>query len=273
VTATADPPATLPRLAEEPDHHLNHVPAASRRHVDPRFTILFSPSNTQSVTSHVRTTADDLDATIAEVRRLVREARFVRNIWTVGPSCRPEGLAARLLERGFAPATRPPFEPVLTAMTLTRPPAHAAVSPGIEVRPVRDVHEFREAIRIAMAAFNEAPEDAAGWYEAVPSLWADQDGVDRYTHIAFLDGKPVGFGFAAAAGNGVLLGGSGVLEEARGRGVYRALIAARWQQAARLGHEGLIIHAGSMSKPVIERCGFETVCRIDVLEDTALLRA
>jgi GNAT superfamily N-acetyltransferase len=264
---------TLQELAEEPDHHLNQIPAASRRHFAPRFTILFSPSPSQSSTSRIRATADDLDDTIAEVRRVVRGAGFTRNVWHVGPSCRPEGLAARLVERGFVPATRPPYEPTATAMVLAKAPAHAAANAGIEVRPCRNVDEYREAIRIAMEAFNETPEDAAGWYEAVPALWAAHDGVSRYTHLAFLDGRAVGFGFAAVAGRGVLLGGSGVLESARGRGVYRALVAARWDEAKRLGHEGLIIHAGAMSQPILEHCGFEPVCAMDILEDVQLLTA
>jgi GNAT superfamily N-acetyltransferase len=262
---------TLQEIAEEPDHHFNRIPSAARRHIAPGFTILFSPSNTQSATSRIRATPDDLDDTIAEVRRVVREAGYVRNVWNIGPSCRPEGLAGRLLERGFVPATRPPFEPLATAMVLAKPPAIATASAGIEVRLARDIDEYRRAILIGMEVFNETPEDAAGWLEAVPSLWAGHDGVNTFTHVAFLDGRPVGFGFASAVGRGVLLGGSGVLESARGRGVYRALVAARWNEARRLGHDGLIIHAGAMSKPILERCGFETVARIDVLEDAGLL--
>jgi GNAT superfamily N-acetyltransferase len=261
---------TLQELAEDPDHHFTKIPAAARRHYASRFTLLFSPSSAQSMTTRLRATAEDLDDTIGEVRRVVREAGYVRNVWHAGPSARPAGLARRLAERGFVPATKPPYEPMITAMALARAPEIAA-SAGVEVRLARDIDEYRQAIGIAMEAFNETPEDAAGWLEAVPSLWAAHDGVHYFTHLAFVDGLTVGFGFSSVVGHAMLLGGSGVLEAARGRGVYRALVAARWEQARRLGHEGLIIHAGSMSKPILERCGFETVCRIDVLEDTGLL--
>jgi GNAT superfamily N-acetyltransferase len=257
-------------MAEEPDHYVNKIPAGARRVETGGFTILFGPGNAQSVTSRVRTTAEGLDATIAEVRRTLREAGCARNVWQVGPSCRPAGLGLgrMLLERGFERGGRPPFEAAATAMVLAKRPAITAT--GIEVRLVRNIDEYREAVRIAMAAFNESPEDAAKWLEAVPSFWAAQDGVNMFTHLAFLDGRPVGMGFAAAASSGVLLGGSGVLESARGRGVYRALIAARWEEAVRLGHEGLIIHAGSMSRPILERCGFEAVCDIEIFEDSTL---
>jgi GNAT superfamily N-acetyltransferase len=272
VTTIAAPPLTIQELAEEPDHYLNNIPPPSRRLCASRFTLLFSPSPTHSATTRIRTTAEELDDTIAEVRRALRDASFVRNTWHIGPSCRPEGLVERLLERGFVPATSPPYEASSTVMILARPPAHATTTTGIEVRKVSSEDEYRQAISIAMEAFNESPEDAKGWYEAVPSLWkAQADGVNQYTHIAFLDGRPVGFGFANVTRRAVLLGGSGVLESARGRGVYRALVAARWEEARRLGHEGLTIHAGSMSKPILEHCGFEAVCRIDILEDTRLV--
>jgi GNAT superfamily N-acetyltransferase len=266
---TTLPPA-LRELAEEPDYLVTDVPPPTRRIITPRFTLTLSPSPTQSTTSRIRTTVDELDATLDEVRHVVREAGFVRNVWHVGPSCRPDGLERLLFERGFVPAVRPPYESISTAMALATPPAISPASDGLEVRLVRNVDEYREAIRIAMEAFNEPPEDAAAWYEAVPSLWAAHDGVNRYTHLAFLDGRPVGFGFAAAARGGVLLGGSGVLASARGRGVYRALVGARWDEARRLGHQGVVIHAGSMSRPVLERCGFEAVCKVAACEDMKL---
>jgi GNAT superfamily N-acetyltransferase len=261
---------TLREVAEAPDHYISQVPPPARRIIAPNFTLIFSPSSTASVTSHLRTTVDKLDDTIAEVRRHLRDAGFTGNVWQITASSRPEGLGRLLAERGFVPATRPPYEPRMTAMVLQTPPAITASEHAVEVRLVSNIEEFREVIRLAMEIFNESPEDAAGWFEAVPALWASHDGVSRYTHVALLDGRPVGFGFAVVCGTAVLLGGSGVLESARGRGVYRALVAARWQEAARLGHSGLIIQAGAMSRPILERCGFEAVSTIEQFDDVSL---
>jgi GNAT superfamily N-acetyltransferase len=110
-------------------------------------------------------------------------------------------------------------------------------------------------------------EGVAGWLEAAPGLWKQQDGTLRMTLIARLDGKAAGFGFAAAAPAGLMLCGSGVLASARGRGVYRALVEARWKRAVELGKPALVIHAGAMSRSVVERCGFERICRVEVLTD------
>jgi predicted acetyltransferase len=65
----------------------------------------------------------------------------------------------------------------------------------------------------------------------------------------------------------MILGGSGVLPEARRSGAYRALVRVRWERAVELGTPILVIHAGAMSRPILERCGFESVCHLDLLED------
>ena len=135
---------------------------------------------------------------------------------------------------------------------------------------VRNVEEFVHGIGIAMEAFEEPPAVAAQWLAAAPQLWVSQDGVHNFAHLAFLDGKAVGYALTAAGANGLLLAGSGVLAAARGRGAYRALLAARWVRAVELGKPALVIHAGSLSRPILERCGFETVCSVRLLDDPVM---
>jgi hypothetical protein len=54
----------------------------------------------------------------------------------------------------------------------------------------------------------------------------------------------------------------------RGRGIYRALVRARWDEAVRRGTPALVVQAGRMSKPILERLGFETVCEMHALVDS-----
>jgi hypothetical protein len=260
----------LRSFAEEPDPHIVEAPPPARRIITPKFLLSLSPSPTQSVTSCVRTTAAELDATIAEVRAVARENGLTGNVWQVGPSCEPAGLAEMLRARGFVPATRAHYEPYWTVMVLTSAPP-TVESPRIEARLCRNLDEYVQVIRVAMEAFNESAEDTDAWLKAAPSFWASQDGVWRFTHIAYLDGKPAGFGFASSGPAGVLLGGSGVVPWARGQGVYRALLAARWAEAVRLDRPGLVVQAGAMSRPILERCGFQTLCRLEMLDDTGLM--
>ncbi len=51
--------------------------------------------------------------------------------------------------------------------------------------------------------------------------------------------------------------GGAVLPDARGHGVYRALVRARWEHAVARGTPLLVVQAGHMSRPVLERLGFE----------------
>jgi len=255
-------------FAEEPERLVVEPLPPVRRFMTDAFTLILSPMPSMSNVACVHTTEAELDATIAEVRRRVREAGYVRTVWAVGPSARPVNLAALLKARGFIPADRPPFEPELTAMALVQPPPEP--SPNIETRPIRSLEEYVEAWRIAIDAFNESPEDAAGWLAAAPALWAQQDGVVRSSYVALIDGHAVGFAFALAGPDGLLLGGSGVLTAARGQGAYRALVAARWRDAVRLGKPALVIQAGAMSRPILARCGFHEICRLAVLEDPAV---
>jgi hypothetical protein len=253
-------------FAEEPDCFVAEPLAPARRIQTATFTLALSPSRTMSAVSGARTSARDLDGTLAEVRRLARQAGCARMAWNVGPSSRPTGLTEMLIERGFVPATRPPLEPEATAMALVHAPP--APPEGVEARRVRDLDEYLQTWRIAFETFNASEEDAAGWLAVAPELWKQQDWVDRFTYVALIDERPVGFAFALAGPCGLLLGGSGVLAGVRGHGAYRALLAARWIDAVRLGKPALVIQAGAMSRPILERSGFESLCRIDVLEDS-----
>ncbi|HVZ70778.1 MAG TPA: GNAT family N-acetyltransferase [Polyangia bacterium] len=258
------------RFAEEPDFELPEAPLPTRRFIRPNFTLVLAPTPSHAALTRVRTTARELDATIAEVRALLREHNYVGCSWYVGPSCRPDGLTSRLVERGFVPATRPPFEPLYTAMLLTRPPPPRKPAPGIEARVVHNFDEFVSALRTGLEGINEAPEDIARWVDAAPAYWAHENGVAKQTHIAYVDGKVAGLGFFTPGPSAVLLGGSAVLPAFRGRGVYRALVASRWEEAVKMGRPALTVHAGAMSRPILERCGFEEICRLDVLADPTL---
>ncbi len=253
-------------FAELPEEHLPELSEPSQRIRTPSFTLLVTPSGLSYVIN-VRASESSLDETIAEARRLVTEVGCTRAAWRIGPSCRPERLGALLAARGFVPSTRPPLEPTTTAMALVTPPAPC----DLEARRVRDFPEYLAALRIAVETFEQSEEDAAGWLAAAPVLWKQQDFVTQFVHVAILDGQPVGFAFAAAGTCGLFLCGSGVLSGKRGRGAYRALVAARWAEAVAAGKPALVVQAGSMSLGILERAGFEAVCGIEVLDNPAFL--
>lgn len=66
---------------------------------------------------------------------------------------------------------------------------------------------------------------------------------------------------------GVALLGGGTLASDRGSGYYTALVHARWHDAVGRGTPLLCTVAGKMSRPILERLGFEQVGEIRVLVD------
>ena len=87
-------------------------------------------------------------------------------------------------------------------------------------------------------------------------------------HAAWLDGELVSAGTCAATSHGLLLYGGATLPSARGRGAYRALLRARWDEAAARGVPALLTQAGSMSRPILERLGFRPAGHVHMLRDT-----
>ena len=88
-------------------------------------------------------------------------------------------------------------------------------------------------------------------------------------YLALVDGTPVGAARALVEDGlpAVMLISGGVLAEARGTAAYRALVRARWDEAVEAGQPALVVHAGAMSRPILERLGFHAVAEQEVLLD------
>src|SRR5204863_657670 len=77
-------------------------------------------------------------------------------------------------------------------------------------------------------------------------------------YIAMIEGRAVSIGRLYTHPDshfGGLYGG-GTLAAFRGRGLYRALVAARARDAIRLGARVLLVDALPTSRPILERLGF-----------------
>ena len=86
--------------------------------------------------------------------------------------------------------------------------------------------------------------------------------------LATLDGRPAATALAIPSDRGVFLVGGATAAWARGRGLYRALVRARWAYAVARGTPTLVTHARTdPSYPILHRLGFEDVCLLRRLED------
>jgi GNAT superfamily N-acetyltransferase len=253
-------------FAEEPDRHLPEPEPPAKRLLDDRFVLFFGTTIFQNLVSSVRVGVDDVPSLVDEIRAHVGPDRR-RVAWVVGPSCTPADLTARLEGLGFVPADRPPYEPVATAMVLTEEPDVGGTE-AVEVRPVETFEDYLVSDEIAGVAFGDDERALEAYAKVAPERFAAYSARDDYVRLlAFVDGSAVAVGMANAGEHGLLLGGAGTLPDARGRGAYRALVRARWDEAVKRGTPALVILAGAMSRPIVERAGFRPICELAVLMD------
>ena len=186
--------------------------------------------------------------------------------WWIGPSARPPDLYERLQVLGLGePRDR---VSLLHALALTHEPSAAA---DIDVARIETFEQFAAARELQWDAF-DAPEDRRATNR--PRLREDFAESQRIRtpvgFVATIDGKPAGTALAIPSDRGVFLIGGSTAQWARGRGVYRALVHARWRYAVERGTPALVTHANpETSYPILRRLGFEEVCKIRRLEDLA----
>ena len=86
-------------------------------------------------------------------------------------------------------------------------------------------------------------------------------------YAAWVDGRIAGAARAYFTPRGAMMAGGATAPWARGRGAYRALVRARWDDAATRGTPALGVHANARSGPILRRLGFEQVLRFRRLQD------
>jgi GNAT superfamily N-acetyltransferase len=246
-------------VAEDANTHQPLAPGHERIITD-RF-ILWMGIRTEpawNVVQRLRLSAATIDPVIEQVHAILAARGRTECSWEVGGSATPTDLVEQLHRRGLVDDD----DPDLVGMLLRRePPAVEA----IEARPVRSFEEFREANTVAFTAFGSvAPSDE----ERERARYEEEleTGLKR-TFVAVLDDRIVGAGTSTYLDRAVTLNGGSVLPDARGRGAYRALVHARWEDAVERGTPVLVTQAGRMSTPILLRLGFEEAARIHVLID------
>jgi len=210
---------------------------------------------------------DDAAAGVAEVRRWFAAQGRAEFTWHLASSTTPSDLKERLLALGAAPLEG--FESS-AAMALTDEPPRVD---GVELRELTTLAEFELCEDIAAIAF--------GWGDghresAKAQLRAHWDETDRRVWGAtgaFVDGELAAFANTAFLEDAVYLDGAATLPGARGRGLYRSLVHARWEQAVERGTPALIVQAGPMSEPILAQLGFRTVGAVEYLRDSSTLRS
>jgi hypothetical protein len=247
----------LRELAEYPNSFGPLGPGDERIETD-RFTLCLGAGRRWNTVQRQRFRADEVDDVLDEVRSLLRARGRDRTQWEIGSAAEPPDLVELLLERGLVRDQ----EPYAVALLLTSEPPPGP--PEIVARRVETFDEFAAAQAVQAEAFGLLEEEIAESRATLAERWRD---TPNLMHAAWLDGVMVSAGTCAPTPHGLLLYGGATVERARGRGAYRALLRARWDEAAARETPALMTQAGAMSRPILERLGFEPVGHVHMLLD------
>ncbi|MBL9101843.1 MAG: hypothetical protein JNL82_12845 [Myxococcales bacterium] len=189
-----------------------------------------------------------IDATLAQYA-----AQGIRFKWVVTPSCRPLDLRERLARRGML--HRRCIVMAADIADITVPP-----TPDVTVEPV-DVDNVDAFADVVTTGWDTRGSPLADLQRAQIA-----DPARRHRgFLARIDGRPVGGANHIVLARSAYFVGAVVLPPFRGRGVYRALIAARLAALAAAGLRLVTIQAlADTSAPILTRLGFVPVAELDV---------
>jgi GNAT superfamily N-acetyltransferase len=254
--------SALAALAEDPELYIE-PPDGSQRIVDDRYCVVIGPDRRWAGVCRLRlpSSSDGVAVAVAEIREHI--AGIGQVVWNVGSSATPDDLALRLREVGLGDPA-PPMDPVCAGMALAEPPP--AVE-GVEVRRISTLDEHLAGLEIMLAAATWAETAAAAERARAEEVFERRTRRGGYQWLAYVDDEPVAFALADPAAAGLYLAGGSTLPAARGKGCYRALVRARWEEAVRLGTPGLAVQAQyATSMPILRRLGFAEVSTIHTLQ-------
>lgn len=188
-----------------------------------------------------------IDEQVAHFRDLRREFE-----WKLYSHDFPQDLGALLVQAGLQPG---PVEAVMIFDLASNRESWGGSSGVQRVRTSEDLQAFRS---VAERVFNKDYALTTGELEAAIKHGSEE-------HIAFvahdLRGNAVAIGRVYTSPRSPFAGlyGGGTLKEERGKGHYRALVAARADFARMRGAKYLMVDALPTSRPILERMGFDQV--------------
>jgi GNAT superfamily N-acetyltransferase len=186
-----------------------------------------------------------------EVLSRAREFEEPELVWWVKLGSR-EGMDELVISRGGV------LDETLDVLALDLTPGLPGLgSPDVTLRWTTDEETLRDAYRVLGVVFGgEVPPDQRLRIE-IDQVRRDLDAGRGGGVVAYLDDLPIGTGGLTVAGDVGRLWSGSVLEQHRGRGVYRALLAARLEYAVQHGATlALVKGRVETSGPILRRAGF-----------------
>ena len=254
--------AALPEtLVEFANHHRAKAAPGAEIIVTPRYQIVLQPdfpiAGPNSV-SWIRCRPDEADEVIREARATIAPHRLPV-MWALDPGTEPRDFADFLMARGIHPDPHPEAAVMVLPIDAR---VDAPVIAGLDIQDaLADRATLRSVGAVAAEAFmSEDPGDDSSYSQMQERRrlnWLAAG--NRQVLLATIEGEPAGTGSITVFAQGAMINGGSVRPKFRGRGVYRALVAARLGIARRAGVSGLAVWGGDMSGPILERLGFQKV--------------
>jgi GNAT superfamily N-acetyltransferase len=211
------------------------------------------PESMSGTVCAVRATPEAVPSLAAAVDAWFDERGRERATWIVGPSTRPGGAAAQLLDLGAAVVEHS------RAMGLEREPERPDADAD-----VREVVTPEDYLRARIVLISAGPgDDPVAMAIALAGdndrAWARYRAAGtRRLFAAWVDGELVAAGGLNRTTEPAIavLGGGSTAPHAQGRGLYRALVHRRWEAAREEGAQALAVGASPESAPILARLGF-----------------
>ena len=210
----------------------------------------------------IRLRPESIRSAVDDVRGLMSDHGKKLASWWVSDWSTPPDIEERLLACGLS-IVEGDYD--IAALALVEEPPQGP--PEIVVRRTTSVAEHVAASRVTRAAFELPAERWLSDNDAAADFEATHASEKVATYGAWIDGELVATARAYFGSRGALLAGGSTLHEHRGRGAYRALVRARWDDAVARRTPALVVSAGAQSEPILHRLGFQQVCRFRRLED------
>ncbi|HEV7399190.1 MAG TPA: GNAT family N-acetyltransferase [Solirubrobacterales bacterium] len=172
------------------------------------------------------------------------------SIWIRGERPEDRNLATATTEAGCQLVYEMP------EMILGSPVEELPLPDGIELRQLSETRQADDYWKVASDSYTSIgfPPEVFGGYSNQAGLLAE----NIAAFIAYLDGEPVSIAMTIVSHGVAGIYWVGSLEQARGKGLGRAVTAAATNAGFKLGAEVASLQASPMGKPVYEAMGYET---------------
>jgi GNAT superfamily N-acetyltransferase len=246
----------LTEFVEAPGRFMEPAPGALVVKT-PRFVVVAGADGVWASVQAVRLRSGEAAAAVAEVRELLRPVGTRVVGWWLCERATPADVEEQLLAAGLRLLQEDHRLDGLLATTAPPPGP-----PDVEVVRATTAEEWAEIRELQNGVFDDPPERRA----TREQLLAEFGRTNAALFGARIDGELVAAGAATPSSRGLLLWGGAVRADARGRGCYRALVRARWNEAVRRGTPALTVSANDRSGPILCRLGFKKMLEFRRIE-------